>query len=189
MTGVFLDAYGFKLPDPALFEQFNAVIYTDGSCSATDRIGGWAWCSIDADGNMVEYSSGAAVNTTISRMELVAAVQALHAHQLGKVVIFSDSQYTVNAIGTWAEGWSRKGWQTSVGRSVEHRDLIEMGWRILKNSGSLIRWVRGHDRTLGNLRADELAGKARARVLAQSLADAVQVEERTVEDVPTGRYL
>lgn len=185
MSGVFLDAHGFEVPDPALYEQFNAVIYTDGSCSSRDRTGGWAWCSIDASGNIVEYSSGHAVNTTISRMELVAAVQALHAHQLGKVVIFSDSQYTVNAIGTWAEGWARKGWQTSVGRSVEHRDLIEMGWRILKSSGSSIRWVRGHRRTLGNLRADELAGQARAKAVLQS----IETSFRDVEDVDTGQYL
>ena len=189
MTGVFVDGHGFELPNPALFEQFSAVIYTDGSCSSSDRTGGWAWCSVDCEGDIVEYSSGWTNNTTISRMELVAAVQALHAHQLGKVVIFSDSQYTVNAIGTWAERWNQRGWLTSVGRSVEHRDLIEMGWRILKRSGSEIRWVRGHRRTLGNIRADELAGRARAKAVLEGLGDALVEADRPACDVDTGGYL
>ncbi len=184
MNDVWVRAPGFELPAPELFEQFNAVIYTDGSCSASDRVGGWAWVSLDPDGAIIEHSSGHARDTTISRMELTAVVQALWAHQLGKVVVFSDSQYSVNAIGRWAPGWRANGWRTSVRRVVQHADLVDMGNQLLERGGSSLRWVKGHRQELGNLRADELAGAARAKALGATKT------WRVVEDTqPNKEYL
>jgi ribonuclease HI len=88
------------------------LVYTDGSCSAKDRVGGYAWKivdpELDADGDeYVQYGGGSEVDTTISRMELRAAIDALEeitdwhcdsaedSHHGAVALVFSDSEYVV----------------------------------------------------------------------------------------------
>jgi ribonuclease HI len=53
----------------------NYLVYTDGSASVKDRTGGYAWKVIVAGGQFI--GGGSELDTTISRMELMAAIGAL----------------------------------------------------------------------------------------------------------------
>lgn len=130
-------------------------IFTDGSYSLRDDVGGWAWCTEKG-----EFALGRVIETTNNRMELLAALEAMRAHEGLKAVIVSDSQYLVNCMNDlWYEKWKRDGWRNSGGKPVANRDL----WlEILKaRKGFKFEWVRGHVGHPMNEQADKLAGMAR----------------------------
>jgi ribonuclease HI len=77
------------------------IVYTDGSCWTGDRIGAYAWVIVDEDGN--EVPGGATEHdTTISRMELMGAIDALESVRFVAgpcvVLVYSDSEYVVKGI-------------------------------------------------------------------------------------------
>jgi len=41
------------------------------------------------------------------------------------IVIYTDSDYSINCLTKWITGWVARGWKTSAGGDVLHRDLIE----------------------------------------------------------------
>lgn len=143
-------------------------IATDGSTAAI-RVkggtadGGWAWHS---DSGAYEY--GYEPDTTISRMELLAAIKALEWVVLEfdldhEVRIVTDSSYVKNCFGQrWYRKWEQNGWVNSTGEPVANRDLWE---RLLHLTRLLkVRWVhvKGHQgRHDGNEIADDLSRKAR----------------------------
>ena len=55
-------------------------VYTDGACSCNGKegaIGGWAFCVIGENDELIYSESGAEVNTTNNRMEFTAMLRAL----------------------------------------------------------------------------------------------------------------
>lgn len=105
--------------------------------------------------------SGAESDTTNNRMELTAAVQALHALKRScHVVLYTDSMYVRQGITEWLERWKRNGWKTAARQPVRNQDL----WRELDAQASRHHidwcWVKGHAGNPGNELADELAGRA-----------------------------
>lgn len=139
------------------------VVYTDGSCAATDRIGGWGWYAEDTSGGT--YSVGGPEwDTTISRMELMAAIQALHMiyAKYGPCVIllFSDSEYMV------------KGINDPKRKRNNNVDLwIWLEAEISKHEAVEFEHTRGHVGTHGNEMADQLAGEMRRAAKVAALED------------------
>ena len=132
-------------------------IYTDGACKGNPGAGGWA-AILECDGREKELFGGEK-NTTNNRMELTAAIEGLRA--LNKpclVVLYSDSQYLVNAMNKgWLANWKSKGWKKADKSPVLNEDL----WKILDELLSVhsveFIWVRGHDGHAYNERCDALA--------------------------------
>lgn len=132
-------------------------IYTDGACKGNPGAGGWA-AILEYEGKEKELCGGEKL-TTNNRMELTAAIEGLRAlKEQCRVVLYSDSQYLVNAINKgWLENWKSKNWRKSDKSPVLNDDL----WKIL--SGLLdyhsveFIWVRGHDGHEYNERCDNLA--------------------------------
>lgn len=79
-------------------EAAQALVYTDGSASTHSRKGGWAYLALDEFRGVIQ-DAGAEHDTTISRMELLAPIQALwylsRNTKVKEVLILSDSQYIV----------------------------------------------------------------------------------------------
>lgn len=129
------------------------LLYTDGSCWTGDRIGGWAWLAIDEFGEE-RCGYGSAEDTTISRMELTAAIMGL-VHigaRFGPscIELYSDSEYVVRGITER----SRK------------RNLNQDLWDLLDqctdaHKAVTYQHVRGHSGEYGNEEVDKLAGFAR----------------------------
>ncbi len=134
------------------------VIYTDGACKGNPGPGGWG-ALLQYDGKEREIFGGDSA-TTNNRMELTAVIRALESlRRRCAVVIYTDSQYVKNGIQTWIHGWKKNGWKTSDRKPVKNEDL----WRELDALVALHdiewHWVRGHDDTPGNERADALANR------------------------------
>ena len=138
----------------------HVIIYTDGGCDPNPGRGGWAALLL-ADGLEKELLGSAPV-TTNNRMELTAAIEALHAlHHPSMVDLYTDSQYLMRGITEWMPKWLAKNWRGSNG-PVLNKDL----WQALlaETSRHMIRWhwVKGHSTDRYNQRVDELVQKARA---------------------------
>jgi ribonuclease HI len=142
------------------------TIYTDGSCRPNPGVGGWG--AIIMLGGY-DYANtalfGGEAETTSSRMELVAAAEALaHLTTSSAVQLYTDSQYLRNGmVKKWAAGWSRRGWRTNAGSPVKNQDV----WMRLLELDALHDvewiWVKGHKGNLYNEVADRLANTGRLR--------------------------
>lgn len=135
----------------------NYIVYTDGSCSVKDRTGGYAWLIVDEAGNE-RMGGGYEQDTTISRMELMAAISALSSilFEEGEntvnstVLIYSDSEYVV------------KGFMDKNRARLKNVDL----WNVLDNFASYyelvhMEHVKGHAGHADNEAVDKLAGEFR----------------------------
>ena len=134
------------------------IIYTDGACRGNPGPGGWAGAE-DAS----HYGSGFDEQTTNQRMELLAVIEALRAVTDDEVEIVSDSTYVVKCFNDrWYAGWLKRGWKNSQGQKVANRDLWEMLFAQVLESGRTItfRWVKGHSGDVMNDFVDELATEA-----------------------------
>ena len=144
-------------------------IFTDGSVrtDATKVKGfrGGCGCVLFHNGKEMDSVSLPNDDTTISRMEMTAMLQALimvEKYNINHVVIASDSQLVIKGINEWMDGWKRKGWTNASKNEVENKDL----WMLIDdklqklNSNILFVWMNGHEDHAGNDRADEVANEA-----------------------------
>jgi ribonuclease HI len=144
-------------------QQADAIqIFSDGACRGNPGPGGW--------GALLRYREhektlhGGEPNTTNNRMELTAILRAMQKLPDGaEATIFSDSQYCVNGLTVWKNGWKRRNWMKQ-GKAIPNRDL----WMLLDAQQCRVRarfeWVRGHDGNPGNERADRMAEAARESI-------------------------
>jgi ribonuclease HI len=137
-------------------------LYTDGACSGNPGPGGWGFVlRHPATGKEIE-KSGAELETTNNRMELIGAIEGLAALKTRSVVdLYSDSQYVLKGLKEWIKDWKARGWKTSAKKPVKNIDL----WMRLDElaAGHEVRfhWIRGHNEHPENERADRLAVAAR----------------------------
>ncbi len=128
-------------------------LFTDGSCWTGDRVGGWAYCAIDAFGGE-ETGVGSIPDTTNNRMEIQAWIEGMQAMWLAcgpcDILVYSDSQYV--GLGTMDPSRSRK----------NNRDLWTNIDRLVRLHKSIeFIHVYGHRDSYYNNLVDDLAGKAR----------------------------
>lgn len=136
------------------------TVYTDGACSGNPGVGGW--------GAVLEYNgiekeiSGAEIDTTNNRMELMAAIRALEAlREPCAVLIHTDSSYLHNAFEKyWVYAWQDNGWFTSTKKPVSNRDLWERLLELTKKHKVKFIKVVGHSDNILNDRCDKLAKAA-----------------------------
>lgn len=145
-------------------------VFTDGSAIGNPGPGGWG--AVVVHGTERWEISGGFPRTTVSEMELVAAIQALRSVPLGgRVELYSDSQYLIYGMRRFVLKWKRDGWRNRRGVLIQHRQL----WTELTlfNAKREVRWVwlKGHNGHREQTRADALAFQA-ARALWRREKDA-----------------
>jgi len=139
-------------------------IYTDGSAIGNPGPGGYGILLI-IDGENTEFSQGFEY-TTNNRMEMLAVITALEkipeTHRTKKVVVHSDSQYTINGITKgWAKSWKKRGWKKSDGKPALNSDLWKRMLGITEQYSRLtFKWVKGHAGHSLNERVDQLANSS-----------------------------
>jgi ribonuclease HI len=135
-------------------------IYCDGACSGNPGPGGWAAVIISPEGTVQELGGGERA-TTNNRMEMTAAIVALHAvvERPEKVKVYTDSGLLINGIKGWVHGWKRKGWLTAAGEPVANRDLWERLDALATAMKGRLSWghVKGHAGHEINERCDVIA--------------------------------
>jgi ribonuclease HI len=109
--------------------------------------------------------SGGCARTTVSEMELVAAIQALRSlPRGGHIELYSDSQYLIYGMTFFVFKWERDGWRNRRGANIQYRQL----WSELTSLSAkqVVRWMwlKGHNGHRDQTRADVLAYQA-ARAL------------------------
>jgi ribonuclease HI len=136
----------------------HAIIYTDGACigKAALRPGGWA--AIILMGGLEQVITGSHPATTISAMELTAAVSALETVPQGTdVTLHTDSNAIVAGITERLPWWRSRGWRTVKGRKVQDRELWQHLAALAATRHVSWIWVKGHSGHSSNERVDALA--------------------------------
>ncbi|KAI0046266.1 ribonuclease H-like protein [Auriscalpium vulgare] len=103
------------------------LIFTDGACRNNGREnarGGWAAVFNDTSPSPI---SGR-LEGRAARRDRRAHVPLVASEGFSRIVIATDSQYTVLGITEWVQRWERNGWRQAEGRPVENQDL----WRELQ---------------------------------------------------------
>ena len=139
------------------------TLYTDGSCLGNPGPGGYA--AIVIYGEHRKEISGGFLKTTNNRMELTAAIVGLQTlRQRCDVVLFSDSEYLVNAMSKgWAKRWKSTGWRRNHKERALNPDLWDRLLDLCDDHKVEFKWVRGHAGHPENERCDELAAQAANR--------------------------
>jgi ribonuclease HI len=143
--------------------QQEAIIHTDGSCSANGRgrRGGWAF--VLRIGLDVIERCGSATSSTSNRMELQAVIEALKLlREYGQsydVEIVSDSRYVIDGVSNWMHKWAKKGWITSTKTVVANKDLWVELFELAQPHKITCSWVESHAGDPDNERADQLANQ------------------------------
>lgn len=161
-------------------------IFSDGATFNNGRkkpelpsLGAWGFCVTDGKEVLHTcsgYDSKPEADTTISRMELLGAIEGIR-YVIKKyttrenyeeplcITVVSDSQYVVQGISQWIRNWIKRGWRNAEGTPTANKDLWEYLAAIsgvTENTTVDIHWVKvkGHSDVLYNEVADELAGVA-----------------------------
>jgi ribonuclease HI len=144
----------------ALLSGGNLEIWTDGACIGNPGPGGFG--IIFKYNGQTQAKSGGFSLTTNNRMEIMAAIVALETlKEKAKVVIYSDSQYLVNAMMKgWAKKWKANNWMRTRKDKAINPDLWDRLLQLCDLHEVEFRWVRGHNSQTENEWCDQLAEAA-----------------------------
>ncbi|KAM9840820.1 ribonuclease H1 isoform 2-T2 [Aulostomus maculatus] len=145
------------------------VVYTDGCCSGNGKscpragIGVYWGCNHPL--NVAERLQGRQTN---QRAELQAACKALQQakeQNIKKLVLYTDSKFTINGVTSWVKNWKLNGWRLKSGGAVINKDDFVMLDRL--NGEVKVTWIHipGHAGYRGNEEADRLSREGAAKPL------------------------
>ena len=139
-------------------------VYTDGACSGNGKegaIGGWAFCVIGENDELIYSETGAEVNTTNNRMEFTAMLRALQWTEKNLnnnfIEYYTDSALLYNTLTQWIEGWKNNDWKRKTGE-IKNLDLVK---QLYEYSNKNFNHVRGHHGDKWNEWCDKAAVAAR----------------------------
>jgi ribonuclease HI len=131
--------------------------FTDGSASPNPGPGGFAVIDLDTK---QPVALGKEPNTTNIRMEAMALIAAYKLAEAGDQIM-TDSEFWVNVVTKWADGWRKNGWTKKSG-PIKNLELVKELFELYESKPDVeLTWTRGHVGTEGNELADEWANKAR----------------------------
>jgi ribonuclease HI len=134
-------------------------IFTDGSAIGNPGPGGWG--AVMLHGRKRWEMSGGAPWTTISEMELVAAIEPLRSLESGtRVELRSDSELLIRGMRFFAQRWQSQGWKNRRGTAIQYRDRWEELMFLESRLHIQWRWLKGHNHQPIQCRTDELAYRA-----------------------------
>lgn len=128
-------------------------VFTDGACSKNGRPGAKAGYAIWFPDTKDLSESGripASETQTNQRAELSAIHRAIvildeKGYHDTDVIVYTDSDYSINCLTKWLPGWVSRNWKTSAGGDVLHKDLIQDATsRLSKFKSHRFVHVRAH---------------------------------------------
>uniref|UniRef100_A0A8C9XCP6 Ribonuclease H1 n=1 Tax=Sander lucioperca TaxID=283035 RepID=A0A8C9XCP6_SANLU len=150
-----LDQDGFTYMGDAV------VVYTDGCCSNNGQKGARAGIGVywghNHPLNVAERLHGRQTN---QRAEIQAACRALELakeNDIKKLVLYTDSKFTINGVTSWVKNWKLNGWRLKSGGEITNKDDFVKLDRL--NAELEVVWMHipGHAGYRGNEEADRLS--------------------------------
>lgn len=81
-----------------------------------------------------------------------------------KIIIYTDSMYSINCATKWLDNWNENEWKTSNNKPVKNQDILKPLHSLIKKLGTRLEFVHVHSHTsgsdpmtIGNSIADKLA--------------------------------
>ncbi|XP_072553176.1 ribonuclease H1 isoform X2 [Salminus brasiliensis] len=143
------------------------VVYTDGCCSGNGRQGARAGIGVywgpDHPLNVAERLSGRQTN---QRAELQAACKALEQARdmnIKKLVLYTDSKFTINGITSWVKNWKINGWRLKTGKEVLNKEDFKKLDQLNEELKVIWLHISGHAGYKGNEEADRLSREGAAK--------------------------
>ena len=143
-------------------QDTNISIYSDGACSGNPGKAGSGLALYKNGTKPTLYYGNYVANGTNNIAELNALYKALllasEQNTSEKVIILSDSKYSIDCITTWAYGWKKNNWTKKSGE-IKNLELIKNAHNLyeqIKNK-IIIKHVKGHAGIEGNELADRMA--------------------------------
>lgn len=95
--------------------------------------------------------------------------------------IYTDSQYSINAITQWAFSWEKNDWRKSDGEVAENIELVKECFFLYKEIQHLVKIekVKGHIGELGNELSDRMAINA----FLNKISDWTAYENHDIEKI------
>lgn len=143
------------------------VVYTDGCCSGNGQKGARAGIGVywghDHPLNVAEPLQGRQTN---QRAEVQAACKALEQakeNNIKKLVLYTDSKFTINGVTSWVKNWKLNGWRLKSGGPITNKDDFVQLDRL--NGELEVVWMHipGHAGYRGNEEADRLSRDGAAK--------------------------
>ncbi|KAK9531899.1 hypothetical protein VZT92_011291 [Zoarces viviparus] len=147
------------------------VVYTDGCCSRNGQKGAQAGIGVywghNHPLNAAEPLDGRQTN---QRAEIQAACKALEQakeNNITKLVLYTDSKFTINGVTSWVKNWKLNGWRLKSGGPITNKDDFVKLDRL--NAEVEVVWMHipGHAGYKGNEEADRLSREGAAKRLQQ----------------------
>jgi ribonuclease HI len=154
-----------------LLEGFRYAIFCDGGCYPNPGPSGTGM-AIYSDGIFQSGFYGCFQKEgTNNTAELYGLLQALDfvdflvsdCDVTDKVVIYCDSQYSLNAVSNWGYAWAKNGWRKKDDEPIKNVSMIRSAHEAYIELADYVvfRHVKGHQGIEGNELADQLATLAR----------------------------
>lgn len=143
-------------------------LFTDGACRGNPGPGAWAFVVQNHKEEVLAKGAAVANPTTNNQMEMMSVIMGLE-HILDNVAeeesrtiyLSSDSQYVINGMKSWMEGWKKRGWKKADNKTPEN---VELWQRLDELMSSFKRieyfWVKGHAGHPQNELCDQMANQA-----------------------------
>ena len=136
------------------------ILWTDGSAMPNPGPGGFAVIEQQPDGSGKPVILGSEKYSTNIRMEGLAMIAAIKYAGAEGCEIHSDSEFWINVLTKWADGWQARGWRKSTGE-IKNLDIVKELHKLYHTYPVKLIWIRGHVGTELNELADHWANEAR----------------------------
>lgn len=115
--------------------NFDQIIYTDGSCTnngKSNSFGGiGVFLKINDSRNISEPLT--IDDPTNQKAELIAIHKAVELSTDPRVLIITDSKYSVNSLTVWYKKWIKDNWKLKNGQDVKNVELIKNTINLLQS--------------------------------------------------------
>jgi ribonuclease HI len=149
------------------------IVYTDGSCMGNGRSDAVGGIGIHFPNKELKdiskiYCLGLCTNQKTELYAILTAIRYIKKNlslNKYKVIIKTDSQYSINCVTKWINGWMKNGWITQNNKPVLNRKMIETIHKYYTKYDIEFNYVEAHtdgndEESIANAIADKLATDA-----------------------------
>lgn len=156
------------------------TVFTDGSCSGNGKKNASGGIGIHfPNGELKDlskvYQGDFCTNQKTELLAILTAIRYIKKYynlDKIKIVVKTDSMYSINCVTKWITGWMNNGWVTANQKPVSNREYIEHIYYYYNKYNIEFEHVEAHtdmddDDSVANAVADKLATKATQKSIEQ----------------------